>query len=189
MKTGTRSLLFGVHNIIWHPITVALAWRELYGKWPSFWEGVAIFVHDLGYWGLDNLDDAEGEKHPIFGANLIRNLYIRTHEFSTGSVGCAQQLYMLVRHHSRFLSARDGATPSRLAWADKLSMTYDPTWWYLLRGHASGEIEQYRASAAHIIPLAASDYRWFVWCRAKCAADARLRRATKPRDFRKPQPE
>ena len=31
MPVGTRSLLYGVHHIIWHPITVLIAWWILYG--------------------------------------------------------------------------------------------------------------------------------------------------------------
>ncbi|MCK5235828.1 MAG: hypothetical protein KAR06_02490, partial [Deltaproteobacteria bacterium] len=59
---GTKSLLFGVHQFIWHPITVLIAWCKLYG-WPTWPELVCIIVHDWGYWGKPNMDGPEGEKH------------------------------------------------------------------------------------------------------------------------------
>lgn len=55
MKTGTKSLLFGVHQFIWHPLTVLLAWIKLYG-WPAWEELVCIIIHDWGYWGKSNMD-------------------------------------------------------------------------------------------------------------------------------------
>lgn len=56
---GTRSLLFGVHQFLWHPWTVYRAWRYLYGK-PTWREVVCIFLHDLGYFGKPNMDGEEG---------------------------------------------------------------------------------------------------------------------------------
>ena len=37
MKVGTRSLLFGSHQFMLHPLFVAIAWRRLYGRWPHGW--------------------------------------------------------------------------------------------------------------------------------------------------------
>ncbi len=31
MCVGTKSILFGVHNLVIHPVPVALAWWKLYG--------------------------------------------------------------------------------------------------------------------------------------------------------------
>ena len=42
MKVGTKSLLFGVHQLLWHPLTVWLGWIKLYKKPPSFKEAVCI---------------------------------------------------------------------------------------------------------------------------------------------------
>lgn len=28
MRIGTKSILFGVHQFIWHPVTVYIAWRN-----------------------------------------------------------------------------------------------------------------------------------------------------------------
>jgi len=70
LPVGSRSLLFGVHQFIWHPITVAVAWRKLYGKWPTFLESLCIVVHDWGYWGCPNMDGEQGKRHPVRGACL-----------------------------------------------------------------------------------------------------------------------
>ena len=52
MKVGTKSLLFGAHNIFIHPFLVFIAWWRLYGfpADPRLW--VAFIVHDWGYLAL-----------------------------------------------------------------------------------------------------------------------------------------
>lgn len=72
---GTRSLLWGAHQFLIHPLFVALAWWRLYGfPWdPRLW--VAFFVHDLGYWGMPNMDGPEGEEHPRLGAALMHAFF------------------------------------------------------------------------------------------------------------------
>src|SRR5262245_41708328 len=70
MKIGTKSVLFGVHQFLWHPLTVGLAWRKLYGVWPRAEGWVAIFCHDLGYSVCTNIDGPEGRLHPERGAKL-----------------------------------------------------------------------------------------------------------------------
>ncbi|KKK99728.1 hypothetical protein LCGC14_2629800, partial [marine sediment metagenome] len=64
MKTGTKSLLFGVHQFILHPLMVLLAWFVYYKRAPKFYQLCAIVTHDLGYWGLSNMDGEEGSLHP-----------------------------------------------------------------------------------------------------------------------------
>lgn len=63
MKVGTKSLLFGAHNIFIHPFLVFIAWWRLYGfpADPRLW--VAFIVHDWGYLGKPNMDGPEGETH------------------------------------------------------------------------------------------------------------------------------
>ena len=46
----------------------------------------------------------------------------------------------LVLLHSRRYAKVHGLEPSKLCWADKLSIMYDPEWFYLLRARASGEL-------------------------------------------------
>jgi hypothetical protein len=151
MKTGQKSLLFGVHQFIWHPIIVWLAWWSLYG-WPTWKETVCIIVHDWGYWFCEHMDDEKGKEHPVFGAILAYRLF-----------GLAYQ--NLVLTHSRHYARLYKFDPSRLCWADKLSILYEPWWWYLPRAWLSGELMEYRqtAAAAGFIPLEASHRTWFKW--------------------------
>jgi len=150
MKIGTKSVLFGAHQFLIHPLFLALAWWKLYGfPWdPRLW--VAVFVHDLGYIGKPNMDGDEGERHPYLGARIIAFLFDRrwpqTTRFrdghwtpSTGPWGD------FVLFHSRFLAKRDGVRPSKLCAADKLAVALDPWWLYLPRAILSGEIKEYMA--------------------------------------------
>lgn len=75
MRIGTRSVLFGAHQFILHPIFVFIAWWMLYGfpRDPRLW--VAFIVHDLGYLGKPNMDGPEGETHPELGARIMRWLF------------------------------------------------------------------------------------------------------------------
>lgn len=150
MKVGTRSLLFGVHQFIWHPITVYIAWRKLYGKLPTWKETICIIIHDWGYWGKPNMDGVEGERHPEFAANIVLQFF--------GSDFCKLCLF-----HSRHYARNAGQEPSLLCWPDKLSHLYEPEWFYLLRARLSGELKEYRkvAADAGFIPLSATDHEWW----------------------------
>jgi hypothetical protein len=144
MKIGTKSLLWGVHQIFWHPLTVTLAWRELYKKWPSWKEFICIFIHDWGYWGCSDMDGAEGMDHPRYAA-VLATIYLddvsskRKYPFEEGTYS------YLCLFHSRHFAKKLGYNPSRLCWADKLCYKYDPVWFYVLRAKLSGEIKEYRA--------------------------------------------
>lgn len=129
MKIGTRSLLFGAHQIIIHPLLVFLAWRRLYGfPWdPRLW--IAFVVHDWGYWGKPNMDGAEGETHVDLGARIMGIFGREWMEFT--------------RYHSRFYSRKDGVRPSRLCYADKLALCYEWPGFYLFRTRLTGELDEY----------------------------------------------
>ncbi len=75
MKVGTKSVLFGAHQFLIHPIVLAIAWWQLYGfPWdPRLW--VAFVVHDLGYLGKPNMDGPEGETHVELGASIMHFLF------------------------------------------------------------------------------------------------------------------
>ena len=130
---GTRSLLFGVHQFLWHPFTVWLAWKELYGP-PNWREIVCILLHDVGYWGKKNMDDNEGLKHPEVGAAVAGRLF-------------GEEYRQLVLGHSRSYAQLCEIIPSKLCWADKLSIKYESWWTYLPRALLSGELKQYRTMA------------------------------------------
>lgn len=133
MNLGTRSLLFGVHQFLWHPITVWLAWVQLYG-FPSWRECACILIHDWGYAGCIDMDGPEGRLHPYDGAELAGRWF-------------GPRYHALVMLHSREIARRMGVQPSRLCWADKLSMRFDPWWFYLPRAWITGELDEYLANA------------------------------------------
>jgi hypothetical protein len=154
MKIGTRSLLFGVHQFLWHPITVFLAWHYLYG-WPTWKECVCIVCHDWGYWGSPNMDGPEGEDHPRRSALIVAQLF-----------GFGYEHY-LVLLHSRHFAKRTHNRPSKLCFADKLSIAYDPNWFYLLRAQLSGEIREYRkmSSDSGFVPAEEPDWVWLIFAK------------------------
>jgi hypothetical protein len=163
MNVGTKSLLIGAHQFLWHPIVVLLAWHELYG-WPNWKELVCIVIHDWGYWGLPDVDGEEGIWHPDRAA-WIANRWLDgyTGVISDGDYGT------LCLHHSRYIANINGKQPSKLCWADKLSVKFDPWWLYLPRVVLSGEIHEYRKRAAEFgeIPLSASHVEWYKWAQAR----------------------
>lgn len=161
--TGRKSLLFGVHQFFWHPWTVYKAWVFLYGR-PSFKEIICIFIHDWGYWNCPNMDDEQGQKHPELGAYLAK-------------VFLGEKYYWLVLLHSRHYSQMFNYEPSKLCWADKLSILYDPKPFYLFRARLSGEIKEYRNLATHWIPLSEPDGVWFDWIKEKFIKLAKEKKA------------
>lgn len=99
MNVGTRSLLIGAHQFLWHPITVFFAWCELYGL-PNWKECVCIFIHDIGYWEKWNMDGGptklpngeydytEGYYHPLLAARLASNWLDNNGEIEWSLGGC-----------------------------------------------------------------------------------------------------
>lgn len=175
MKKGTRSLLFGVHQFIWHPITVLLAWKKLYGCRPSLQEAACIFVHDWGYWGCEDMDEGKGIRHPAFGAWMMRKAFK------------SRTMQNMVLFHSRHYAKRHGAIPSPLCWADKLSLSYERWWTYIPRAWLSGELREYRLlSAKHGMPLGASNREWFSWIQDEYQRAADYQQPGAPRCLEKP---
>lgn len=136
--TGTKSILFGAHQFIIHPVFVFAAWWKLYGfpRDPRLW--IAFIVHDWGYWGSPNMDGDEGNCHPFLGARIMHYLFDKPGSW---------HWYILLLYHSRFLAVLHCAPHSRLCVADKLSIVLEPSWCYLPRARWSGEIHEYMALA------------------------------------------
>jgi hypothetical protein len=181
MKIGTKTLLIGAHQILWHPVCVTLAWRELHNKrWPDWKIFICIVIHDWGYWGSPNIEGEEGENHPYLGARLALRYLDDSNDLILNHVYADFCLF-----HSRTLSAIFSRIPSDLCWADKLSVKFDPWWLYLLRVWLSGEIHEYRKKAAELgeVPLLASNKEWYLW------AQARMIRKAYARDTRPPYEE
>lgn len=132
MSTGTKSVLFGVHQFLWHPLTVTFAWIHLYGV-PKPWELFCIWVHDLGYLKTQEMDGKDGILHPELGANLAGFFF-------------GEKARLECLGHSRAYAAKHNLPLSKLCWADKWSPTFDPTLFYWMRASLSGELSQYRKS-------------------------------------------
>ena len=112
MRQGTVSVLVGCHSAI-HSVIVLVAWKQLYGCWPSCWQTICIFLHDIGHWGKDYLDNYEQKKqHGILGAKLARFLF-------------GQKGYDFVAGHNPY----NGAERSQLHDPDKYSWVIAPVGW------------------------------------------------------------
>lgn len=161
MKIGTKSILFGVHQFLWHPITVLLAWRKLYKSNPTFRECVAIVCHDWGYWGKSNMDGPEGKMHPVAGAIISGKIAGWWHgEFD-------KYAYMLALCHSRDYAKLEARPVSKLYAADKCSILFDPPWFYILRARLSGEMQEFKEralSSGHQCP-GATNREWYAFYR------------------------
>jgi hypothetical protein len=147
MKVGTKSVLFGAHCFFIHPWFVFVAWWKLYGFPfdPRLW--IAFFVHDLGYFGKPNMDGEEGERHPEWGAKLMYKLFDYEFINQFGTKYHTKIWHDFCLYHSRFYAKKNGAQPSRLCVADKLSICLEPSWLYLPRVRWSGEINEYMKNA------------------------------------------
>lgn len=134
MRVGTKSVLFGVHSLLVHPVSVAAAWWKFYGfPWdPRLW--CAFIVHDLGYWGLPAMESIESEAHVELGARTMTWLFGPLWgEF------CAS--------HSRCFARSRGLPISQLCIADKLAFVLTPPWLYLPLARATGELQEYIAKS------------------------------------------
>ncbi len=173
MRVGTRSVLFGAHQFLLHPLFLAEAWWRLWGWKPVGWwlRGypmmrfalydprlwVAFFVHDLGYLGAPNMDGEEGERHPFLGARLMSALFDRAERAKerTRAPEAAPYGYtfedgtwlgrwgMFTLLHSRFLAKGYGLEYSPLCVADKQCIVITPAWLYLPMIRFTGEIREY----------------------------------------------
>lgn len=177
MKIGSRSLVFGAHQVIIHPLFVLAAWVKLYG-WPEWRMLIAIVIHDWGYWGSPNMDGPEGELHPIWAAKWCARRGWR-----------AEALECL--KHSRFICKsmdklggdtlssilcgdfRFNNEPSRLCWADKLGTAYMPTGLWVFLAWLTGELREYMDQRKYEIHLginAPTDTPWKFFARYKVIA-------------------
>lgn len=155
MCVGSKSLLFGVHQFVWHPVTVWLAWVHLNKSYPRWWECVAIFTHDLGYWGKPDMDGEEGRRHPPAGAHLAYTWTYNLARFfgmsDSDARGRAYRAWKLSIGHSRYYAAQIGIEVSKLFYADKCAILFDPKYFYLFRAILSGELWEYISNAPEAV--------------------------------------
>lgn len=131
MTLGTKTLLFGVHQIFIHPALVLLAWVILYRSFPTWREFICIIIHDWGYWGRPSLKCADGDKHPEFGARMAGWLF--GPHYSDFILG-----------HSSFYIERNQIPKSKLLAPDKYWHCIVPLWFYKCLAVPSGEFAHYR---------------------------------------------
>ena len=161
MKIGTRSLLFGAHQVFIHPWFVAWAWWKLYGFPMDFRLWIAFIIHDWGYWGKPNMDGAEGELHPYWAAKIM--------SFFDDQPGGHWHDFTL--YHSRFLAKLHDKIPSRLCAADKLAIGLTPAWLYLPLTWLSRELPEYMEGKAARTPAGnSSAWKWYADVRRYCTA-------------------
>lgn len=130
MQLGTRSLMFGVHQIFLHGITVAYAWYKTWGFPKDIRLWFAFFLHDIGYFGKPNMDGEEGSRHPELGAKIMEKMFGKKWGDFT------------LCHSGRYAKMND-LEVSKLYVADKMAMYYTPKWLYLILANFSGEIKEY----------------------------------------------
>jgi hypothetical protein len=147
MKKGLKSILFGCHCFFYHPICVLFAWVEIFKEIPNYKELFCIFVHDLGYYNCENIDDYKGQKHPEFGANLAFKLFGINYKY-------------LCLGHSRHYAKKYNVSLSKLFYADKGSMKYDHPAFYLIRTYLSGELKEFMYSDNSYGKNITNKYAW-----------------------------
>lgn len=134
MKIGTKSLLFGNHQFLVHPIFVALSWWFLFGFPRDIRLWIAFLVHDWGYWGKLTMDGADGDNHPELGARIMARLFGKSWgDFAGG--------------HSRSYASKNQIPISPLCIADKFAMFLTPAWCIFPWGMWTGEIQEYLANS------------------------------------------
>ena len=151
MTVGTKSLLFGVHQFVLHPLIVAVAWWKLYGFPSDIRLWFCFFLHDIGYWGCEHMDDDEGKMHPFLGASIIASLFgPEWGDF------CAKH-----SKHVATLYRQGPVTFNRLCVADKYAIAIEPSWLYLPRAYASGEVHEYMRRSNFT-----NAWEWHEWAKA-----------------------
>lgn len=155
MRIGTRTLLFGVHQVFLHPILLAISWTMLFGFPTKLALWACFVVHDWGYWSKPNLDGEEGERHPELGSRIITRLF-------------GEEWGKFCLYHSRRYAERDGQPISDLCKADKLAFIIHPTWLYVIQTSLAGEINEYHREARITGKNPPSTrYKFIEWSKAK----------------------
>jgi len=165
MRVGTKSLLFGAHQVLLHPLAVLISWWRLYGC-PRWWEAICILTHDWGYWGCSTMDGEDGALHPAYGAEIAACLMY----YLSGNTVLPRLAQALCAGHSRTYARLKRFEVSRLCAADKLASALWPWWVYLPMARATGELEEYRIQAAlhHVrtgqgVSAEATNREWHQW--------------------------
>jgi hypothetical protein len=114
LSEGTKSILFGSHAII-HSFFVLMAWHILYKKWPKFWQIVCIFIHDIGYFGMNHISEKSNKGHSLLGAKIGKRLF-------------GQKAFEFIVGHSRKDAEELNLPLSELEAPDDYSWVITPMW-------------------------------------------------------------
>jgi hypothetical protein len=157
MPVGTRTLLFGCHQFIIHPVFVLLASWRLFGlRYMMNWrEWLAAFVHDWGYWGCADIDGIDGAHHPIrsVSGTIVSRILGTYMDITT-----AYNLRHYIQRHSWFAitkiymeSIYGVPEPflSRLYYSDKLGSAMVPSWLWATQAWLTGEGVEYLQNSHH----------------------------------------
>lgn len=150
LSLGTKTLLFGVHQVFIHPFMVTVSWIILYKSLPSWRELVCIFIHDWGYWGKADLKGRQGDMHPLLGARIAKTLF-------------GPKFEMFILGHSTFFCKRMAIPCSKLMAPDKYWHCIIPYWFYWILAAPTGELRHYRDlnHARQVANPDVSDAEWF----------------------------
>lgn len=150
MRAGTKTVLFGTHQFILHPIFVFAAWLIRYHSFPKLHQLLAIAVHDLGLLGRKDVDGTDGERHPQIVHDILEHIgnFLSLRGLSRISVFFYSAAAEVIGH-SRFyvINSNGKYNLSMLFQADKLGSALYPSWLYIPLGLLSGEIREYQARA------------------------------------------
>ena len=165
MTIGTKTLVFGVHNVVLHPLAVLICWLRMYG-WPKWHELLAIIVHDWGYWGCPDIDGDDGVEHPAAGARIAYRIVLRI----TRNKQLATRTSNLILGHSRHYAKRYNVPFSKLLGPDKMSAVLYPWYIYIPMAWLSGELESYRYETSKLywatgigVPVTSLNRTWYAW--------------------------
>jgi len=142
MRKGTKNLLFGEHQVILHSLFVARAWWKLFGFPKDLRLWACFFLHDIGYWGKDDIDGEMGRTHPELGAQVIHWLFDKKARSDYCFVP-PPLWYEFCLYHSRYYAKREDHPISALALADKMAFVIIPLWMFLFLSRLSGGIKEY----------------------------------------------
>ena len=150
MTLGTKTVLFGFHQFLIHPIIVTIAWIRLYKSLPTFKEFICICLHDIGYIGKNDIKGEEGDRHPELGARIANRL-----------LGPKYRDFIL--GHSTYYIYRHRVKRSKLLSADKFIFVNMSLTFFKIMTTLSGEFTYYRnqRNSRQVCDESESDKVWF----------------------------
>jgi hypothetical protein len=123
ISEGTKSYLIGAHSFIFHPLFILKAWYKLYKSWPTWYELIGIFLHDVGICGRNYLSDDNAKNgHWKYGAYLAARI---VYDISGKSTLAWRTNHFVAGHAPK----ESGHCKSKLYLPDKYKWVIAPLWW------------------------------------------------------------